>query len=266
SRQWSHCAPHFAITAGAIIIARDGQDRPPDAAVESDHTASSRTTGRPAAARRHRGTKHVRSHKRCRGALTMNLPSTLLVPNQSVGAQHGLREIWAFLFVMGIALMLIGLAAISSSVVATFATVLVFGMLMLAGAIFQVITALWGRSWRGFFLHLLAGVLYLIAGLFMIENPHETALSLTFLVAACLLVGGILRIGLSLAERFEGWGWVLLNGVVSVILGIGIWRQWPLDGLWVIGLFVGIEMVFSGLSWAMLGLAVRSGRRTVVSA
>src|SRR5262245_23946830 len=177
-----------------------------------------------------------------------------------------LREIRVFLIGMGIALIVLGMVAIGSSFIATLATVLMFGILLLLGAIFQVVTALWGRSWRGFFLHLLAGVLYLIAGLFMIENPHETALSLTFLVAACLLVGGILRIGLSLAERFEGWGWVLLNGVVSVILGIGIWRQWPLDGLWVIGLFVGIEMVFSGLSWAMLGLAVRSGRRTVVSA
>jgi uncharacterized membrane protein HdeD (DUF308 family) len=198
--------------------------------------------------------------------MTMNLPSTLLLANQGVGTPHGLREIWAFLFGMGIALMLLGLVAIGSSVVATFATVLVFGVLMLAGAIFQVVTALWGRSWRGFFLHLLAGVLYLIAGLFMIENPLEAVLSLTFLIAACLLVGGILRIGLSLAERFEGWGWVLLNGVVSVMLGIGIWRQWPLDGLWVIGLFVGIEMLFSGLSWVMLGLSVRSGRKAAVSA
>ena len=196
----------------------------------------------------------------------MNLHSTLIVPDHSVGAPHGLREIWVFLLAMGVALMIVGVLAIGSSVIATFATVLVFGILMLLGAIFQVVTALWGRSWRGFFLHLLGGVLYLIAGLFMIENPLEAAQSLTFLIAACLLVGGIFRIGLALAERFEGWGWVLLNGVISVILGVGIWRQWPLDGVWVIGLFVGIEMLFSGLSWVMLGLAVRSGRKAAVPA
>jgi uncharacterized membrane protein HdeD (DUF308 family) len=173
-----------------------------------------------------------------------------------------LQEIRPFLMGMGIALMILGLAAIGSSFIATFTTVLVFGILMLLGAIFQVVTALWGRSWRGFFLHLLAGVLYLIAGLFMIENPLEAALSLTVLIAACLLVGGVLRIGMSFAERFEGWGWVLLNGVISVILGAGIWRQWPFSGLWVIGLFVGIEMLFSGLSWVMLGMAVRSVPKT----
>jgi uncharacterized membrane protein HdeD (DUF308 family) len=87
-------------------------------------------------------------------------------------------------------------------------------------------------------------------------------MSLTFLIAACLLTGGVLRIGVSAVERFEGWGWVVLNGVISVVLGVGIWRQWPLSGLWVIGLFVGIEMLFSGLSWVMLGLAVRSTPNT----
>jgi uncharacterized membrane protein HdeD (DUF308 family) len=169
-----------------------------------------------------------------------------------------------FLTGMGVALMLLGLATISSSFIATLATVSVFGVLMLLGAIFQVVTALWGRSWRGFVLHLLAGALYLIAGLFMIENPFEAALSLTFLIAVCLLVGGALRIGLAAAERFEGWGWVVLNGVISVVLGVGIWRQWPLSGVWVIGLFVGIEMLFSGLSWVMLGLAVRSAPPTAL--
>jgi uncharacterized membrane protein HdeD (DUF308 family) len=86
----------------------------------------------------------------------------------------------------------------------------------------------------------------------------EAALGLTLLVAAGLLVGGILRIVLSVVERFDGWGWVLLNGLVSILLGTAIWRQWPLSGLWVIGLFVGIEMLLGGLSWVMLGLAVRS--------
>jgi len=191
--------------------------------------------------------------------------SSLAAPKPVVSPPESLREIWVFLMGMGIALMVLGVAAIGSSLIATYATVVVFGILMLLGAIFQVVTAIWGRSWRGFFLHLLAGVLYLIAGLFMIENPLEAALSLTFLIAVCLLVGGILRIGLSVVERFAGWGWVLLNGVVSVVLGVGIWRQWPLSGLWVIGLFVGIEMLFSGLSWVMLGLSVRSASKAVLT-
>jgi uncharacterized membrane protein HdeD (DUF308 family) len=169
-----------------------------------------------------------------------------------------------FLLGMGIALMVLGAVAIGSSLIATFATVLVFGILLLLGAILQVVTALWGRSWRGFFLHLLTGVLYLVAGVFMIENPTEAAVGLTLLVAACLLAGGMLRIVVSLIERFDGWGWALLNGVVSVLLGAAIWKHWPLNGLWVIGLFVGIEMLFSGVSWVMLGLTVRSSPKAAL--
>ena len=179
-------------------------------------------------------------------------------PRAVVAKRESLREIWAFLAGMGIALMILGAVAIGSSLVATLATVLVFGILLLLGGLFQIVTAGWGRSWRGYFLHLLAGALYLVVGVFVIDNPAETAVGLTLLVAAVLLVGGIVRTVLSLVERFDGWGWALLNGIVSLLLGVAIWRQWPLSGVRVIGLFVGIEMLFSGLSWIMLGLALRS--------
>jgi uncharacterized membrane protein HdeD (DUF308 family) len=183
-----------------------------------------------------------------------------------VGGPEGLREMSVYLLTMGIALILLGAVAIGSSFVATIATVMVFGILLLVGAIFEVVTAFWCRCWRGFFLHLLAGILYLVAGLFMVDNPVGAAISFTLLVAACLVVGGILRTVVSLVERFEGWGWTLLNGIVSLLLGMAIWKQWPFSGLWVIGLFVGIEMLFSGLSWLMLGLAVRSPAKAALSA
>src|SRR5262249_26695959 len=136
---------------------------------------------------------------------------------------ESLWQIWGFLVGMGGALMILGLVAIAASIPATLATMTVFGVLLLLGAIFQVVTAFWARKWRGFFLHLLAGILYLIAGVFMVENPLETALALTLVIAACLLVGGVLRVVLSLVERFDGWGWALLNGIISVFLGVSIW-------------------------------------------
>jgi uncharacterized membrane protein HdeD (DUF308 family) len=194
----------------------------------------------------------------------VNTHSTVGSRSQVVTEPGSLREVWVFLLGMGVALMLLGVAAISSSLIATFATLLVFGMLLLLGAIFQVVTAFWGRSWRGFFLHLLTGILYLIAGVFLLDNPVGAALSLTLLVAICLFVGGAVRIVMSVLERFDGWGWVLVNGLVSLLLGVAIWRQWPLSGLWVIGLFVGIEMLLSGLSWVMLALTVRSARQAAM--
>jgi len=195
----------------------------------------------------------------------MSAPSALEPTRLGARKPEELRDIWLFLVGMGIALMILGVVAISSALVATMATVLVFGILLLLGALFQVVTAFWGRSWRGFFLHLLGGVLYLIVGIFMIDHPVEAALGVTLLVAVGLLVGGILRVVMSVVERFDGWGWMLLSGLVSVVLGVAIWRQWPLSGLWVIGVFVGIEMLTSGLSWLMLGLAVRSAPPRVAS-
>src|SRR5262245_31488434 len=167
----------------------------------------------------------------------MTVGSPLSPPGIPVTDRESLREIWAFLVVMGCVLILLGCASISSSFIAALATVLVFGLLLLGSALVQVVTALWGRKWRGFFLHLLAGGLYFIAGMFLIQNPLESVVGLTFLVAVCLVAGGVLRIIGSLLERFDGWGWVLLNGIISLLLGAAIWSQWPLSGVWVIGLF-----------------------------
>ena len=191
----------------------------------------------------------------------MNPSTTIAPPRLAADKPEDLREIWLFLVVMGVALIAAGGVAISSSFIASMATMLVFGIMLMLGALFELVTALWGRSWRGFFLHLLGGVLYLIIGVLLIENPLESAVTLTLLVAVGLLASGISRIVVSMVERFDGWGWMLLSGLIGALLGIALWRRWPLDGTWFIGLYVGIEMLTSGFSWLMLGLAVRLAPR-----
>ena len=64
--------------------------------------------------------------------------------------------------------------------------------------------------------------------------------------------------GRKLVEHFDGWGWVLVNGLVTLALGIMIWRRWPEASFWVIGLFVGIDLLFAGWSWVMTAVAVRT--------
>ena len=110
-------------------------------------------------------------------------------------------------------------------------------------------------KWSGFFIDLLTGILYVVVGFMMIANPGESAAALTLLIAMFLMFGGIFRIVVAISTRYQHWGWLLLHGVVSLLLGISIWRQWPLSGLWVIGLFVGIDMLLNGWSLVMLGLA-----------
>jgi uncharacterized membrane protein HdeD (DUF308 family) len=180
------------------------------------------------------------------------------VTTLDVGA--ALRRNWGWFLVLGIIEIILGTVAVGAAVMATLVTVALFGWLLFAGGVLSAVHAFWRKGWRGFFLDLAMGVLYLVAGLMMVMNPGEAAVTLTLLIAMFLLIGGILRIIVALSGQLEHWGWVLLNGVITAGLGILIWRQWPLSGLWVIGLFVGIEMIMYGWSLVMLSMMARGAR------
>jgi uncharacterized membrane protein HdeD (DUF308 family) len=169
-----------------------------------------------------------------------------------------LRRLWWLFLGFGLVSVIVGLLAISSTFAATLASVVFFGVLLLIEGITEVIHAVMVRNWRSFALHLLAAALYLIVGLFMLEDPVRAAAVLTLLLAAAFFAGGLLRIVFSLAVRFPSWPWVLLNGAVDLILGALIWSGWPESSLWVIGLFLGIDLVFHGWSWVILALAART--------
>ena len=166
------------------------------------------------------------------------------------------RQWWCFL-ALGITQILFGTIAIGSAVFVSVALVVLFGLLLLVSGITQIVSAFWAGKWSGLFIHLLIGLLYVVVGFFVIDAPVESTLALTLVVAVFLIVSGLIRIISALMERFQDWGWVLLNGIVALILGLLIYRHWPVSGAWVIGLFVGIEMVFNGWTWVMLALGLR---------
>jgi uncharacterized membrane protein HdeD (DUF308 family) len=171
--------------------------------------------------------------------------------------RRGLRASWGWLVALGILLIIAGVLAICFPVAATLTTVTFFGILLLCGAGVQVVSAIWTRGWGGFFLHLLIALLYFWVGLFLLDRPGLGAAGYTLMLAVFFVFGGVLRIILALGHRFSGWGWVLLNGIITLLLGILIWRDLPEAAFWVIGTFVGIELLFNGWSWVMLGLAAR---------
>jgi uncharacterized membrane protein HdeD (DUF308 family) len=170
---------------------------------------------------------------------------------------HSLRDQWWCFLVLGISLVLLGATAVGSSFVASVAVVVLFGFLLLAGGVIQVVSSFWAGKWSGMLLHLLIGLLYSIVGFMIIDAPVENTLLLTKLIAIFLIVSGAFRIAAALIQRFPDWGWVLLNGGITLLLGLLINRQWPASGTWVIGLFVGIEMIFNGWAWIMLALGLR---------
>jgi uncharacterized membrane protein HdeD (DUF308 family) len=169
-----------------------------------------------------------------------------------------MRHLWWLLLALGLVTIIVGLAAISYACMATLAAVIVFGWLLLIAGITEVIHAVMVRNGRGFALHLLSAALYLLVGLYTLEDPARAALVFTLLIAASFFVGGVLRIITSIAVRFPAWPWVLLHGVVDLILGGIILSGWPSSSLWVIGLFVGIDLIFHGWAWVILALTVRT--------
>ena len=170
---------------------------------------------------------------------------------------EAIRAHWAWFLTLGIILIVVGTIAVGMPFVASLATAVTFGALLFVGGVAQLVGAFWTRDWSGFFLSLLMGILYLVLGLFFLRDPGEGLLAMTLLLACVLMVGGLFRIIGSLMYRFPHWGWTLVGGIINLVLGVMIWQQWPVSGLWVIGLFVGIDLIFTGWTWVMLALAVK---------
>jgi uncharacterized membrane protein HdeD (DUF308 family) len=162
-----------------------------------------------------------------------------------------------WLLIEGLALIVLGIFSLAATLWAALAVTVFFALVLLMAGISEIGLAVWAPRWRGVVLHFLAGILYVIVGAIMLENPLSTIKSLTLLLAVCLFVNGALRIGYALTERFTGWMWALLSGVISLILGVIIWRRWPWDSEWVIGVYVGVELLFAGWSCVMVALFFR---------
>jgi uncharacterized membrane protein HdeD (DUF308 family) len=169
-----------------------------------------------------------------------------------------LRRRWGWFLALGIFLIVVGVLAIQRPVVATLTVVEVLGFLLVFGAGAEIVSSFFARCWGGFFLHLLTGLLYLFIGAVLLEKPGLAAAGYTLMLAVFFVASGLFRVAVALSQRFSGWGWTLLSGVVTLALGVLIWRDLPEAAFWVIGTFFGIDLLFIGWSWIMLGLAVRS--------
>jgi uncharacterized membrane protein HdeD (DUF308 family) len=170
----------------------------------------------------------------------------------------GLRRRWPWFVALGAGLGLVGAIALGSQVLASLVTVVVIGCLLVATGAVEIIGACQNNNWDGSFFRLMAGVLSVTGGVLFIREPGDDPMTLAMLLACVLLVAGILRITATATYQPPGWRSELLSAAIDFLLGIVIWLTFPLGGLWVIGLFVSISLIFRGFNWISLGMALRS--------
>jgi uncharacterized membrane protein HdeD (DUF308 family) len=165
-----------------------------------------------------------------------------------------------WLIVLSILLILLGLFAIFRPGVATVSFTLVLGWILFFSGIIRIVKAFQSRPVRGFWLNLVIGILYVVAGLLVIFNPLAGVLTLTALLGILFIVEGIYDIISAFQTRPGGkFSWlVLLDGIVTLILGILVWNQWPYSAIWLVGLYVGISILFSGIALLTIALGTRN--------
>lgn len=174
----------------------------------------------------------------------------------SIPAGAGGRDVPLWLcLLLGVVLVVAGFVVLQDVVVATVFSTLVIGICAIAGGIFEIIHAFWTKGWGGFIWQIILGLLYVIAGVMLVNSPVVGSLVLTYVLGIVLLVSGIVRVVVGI-RNWSSMGWLLLlSGVFGVLAGLIILAQWPYSGLWVLGLFLGIDLVFHGVGWLLLAFS-----------
>lgn len=169
-----------------------------------------------------------------------------------------LQRAWSWLLSLGIIFIILGSIGLGMVVGVTLVSALFLGVLLLVAGCSQIIDVFKSKQWKGAVWHALVGLLYLIAGGIVIYDPFLASTIITALLAWILIVIGVARLMMAFTLRHAaGWIWYLLAGLTAIVLGVLILLQWPYSGLWVLGMFIAIELLVSGWTYVFLALAMR---------
>jgi uncharacterized membrane protein HdeD (DUF308 family) len=177
--------------------------------------------------------------------------------NSQIPDATPLRARWGWIVALGVVYLIAGFIALGSIVMATVASVLVVGVMMIIAGVAEVFNAFQIKTWGRFLVWALLGVLYIVAGFITFENPLFAAVLLTLLLGASLVASGVVRLFLAFnMTRETPWIWVALSGVVTLLLGLLILARWPINSLYILGLFLSFDLIMAGASWIGLGLGL----------
>ena len=168
-----------------------------------------------------------------------------------------MKNMWGWYLALGILLIAAGVYALWAGAAATLASVIAIGVVIFVAGIAQLVGAFMSRGAGHIVLLLLVGVLDVIVGIMLMQHPGIGALTLTLFLAVLFVFGGIFRFSAALMLRFPHYEWSAISGVISVVLGILLWAQWPFSATWFIGFMVGLNFIFAGATWSAMALRLR---------
>ena len=177
-----------------------------------------------------------------------------------------LGDRWGMIAAFGVVMLLLGFMALGLVLSATIATVLVIGGFMIATGVLEIVMGFSAQTWGRFFIWIIAGLLYVAAGVIAISQPLLAASIFTLMLGAGLLATGIVRIVLAFQLPPEQSKWlVMLSGVITMLVGFAIIEGWPDNSFFMLGVFLAIDLIFYGVGWISCGLARRQRRNTAQS-
>lgn len=186
-------------------------------------------------------------------SLSANSPSSA-----AVEALESLRANRGWFIALGLAFIVLGLIALGNLFTATVVTALYAGILIVVAGAAQIFHAFSVKGWGAFFFWLLAGLFYAVAGVLIITQPLLAAGVITLVLGVVLAVEGIFRIIAALKSKHaKGWGWIVASGAVTLALGLLIIARWPINSLYILGLFLGVDLMFNGIGTLLFGLALK---------
>jgi uncharacterized membrane protein HdeD (DUF308 family) len=171
-----------------------------------------------------------------------------------------LRAKWGWIAALGVVYLIAGFVALGSILMATVASVFLVGIMMIVAGVAEIINAFQLKSWGKFLIWALLGMLYIVAGFVTFENPLFAAAVLTLILGGALVASGLVRVFLALSmKRERPWVWLLASSVVTILLGLLILAHWPFSSVYILGLFLGLDLVMVGAAWIGFGFWLRRG-------
>jgi uncharacterized membrane protein HdeD (DUF308 family) len=167
----------------------------------------------------------------------------------------------------GILSLIFGFIGLYMSTMMTITTILILGIFMLIVGIVFIVESFSSPDWQGKLLNLGLSILYIGVGVVTIVNPVAAAVWFTLFLAVFLAMIGILRIimAFQIRERTRAWTWVAFGGVLNLVLGMLVYMGWPQSGLWVIGMFISIELIIHGINAIILSRIVKEAQKETLA-